>query len=441
MPRYLLLSVVTLGASLAHAQTDSLPAAAAPVPEATPVEKSTSAAESATASVPAASTSRPRFALSLDGHLRVEFSSFTPDRFLFIKTSTPSEPQNQSIGHNDGFGIGDARLNVRGTFGQALYVRLGFDGAVVAYGSKDDPVGTLATGLKDAYLRYTFSPALQLYAGRFKPPFDVEQLTPEEDLLFVHRSLESRGVLRHEGFADDMIGFAPGRQVGVMLASQDASPEMPLAVGYALAITNGNSGDASLNDNDLPAVWMRLQAGSRTSAKANDEEGPTTMGLKSGALAGLSGYYNERTLGVAPNRFRDRVFGAGLDAAVDFLVFDLSGQVLWSQTRYLDQAGADHDNAFGAHVQLGVRILDTGFTPAYRFALYNPRLVDTASLGALVLGDAKNYAHVVHHTVGVRYTPSSLPLVCWAEYTRSLEQEARKVANDRVEAAVQVVFE
>src|SRR5690606_34788240 len=126
-------------------------------------------------------------------------------------------------------------LNVRALY-RELMVRLSFDGAVASYENALDGVGRLTTGLKDAYLGYSFGEWGQVYAGRFKPPYDVESLTPTRDLLFVNTALESRGVLPHEGFSADMTGMAPGRQLGLMLRSDRAFGAGALDVGYALAL-------------------------------------------------------------------------------------------------------------------------------------------------------------------------------------------------------------
>jgi len=386
---------------------------------------------------------RRRFALSFDGYLRVSFSTFMVDRFFFVRLPASAVPSDPNVGRNDGFALGNARLNLRGAYGDDLYVRLGFDGALVSYADSNDAIGRLSTGLKDAYLRYSLHRGAQVYVGRFKPPFDIEERSPEVDSLFAHRALESVGVGRTEGYSADMPGFAPGRQLGVMVTSPNVVTDGGLAFGYAAALTNGNSGDMAHNDNDLPALWLRLQGGFGAAVTpSSDEEGPATFGVRSGGLVGLSGFYNERTFGLVPNRYNDRTFGAGVDAAVTAQLFEVQGQLLWSRTQHLQSFGASvpTDSSLGGHVQLGIHIPDTGFTPAYRFALYNPRYLPKAGVAGL-LSDTADYDQVMHHTIGVRYRTAALPLIFWAEYTRSLEQGARAIANDRVELATQVNFE
>jgi hypothetical protein len=384
------------------------------------------------------------FDIGFDGYLRVEAATFLPDRFFGFVTSSDYKRDSQpQVGRNDGFALADARLNLRATFQDNLYVRLGFDGALAAYANDDDPVGVLSTGLKDAYMRYTFMPQVNVYVGRFKPPYDAEELTSTEDQFFVHRSLESRGEPRHaNAHADllgqaDNVGFAPGRQLGVMIGS-DAVADIGVGkLGYALAMTNGNSGDATLNDNDLPAFWLRLFTSiNPEEGPADDEEGPSTIDMRNGGLVGLSAFYNELTTGIAPNRYRDRVFGAGFDAAYSLSMFHFRGQILAQMLQPVSRDDIPTVFSVGGHAQLALQVLDTGFFPAYRFAYLDPRFVSDDEFA----DTSPDADRVMHHTLGVSYRAETMPLVFWVEYTRSLEQAGRAQPNDRVEAAMQVTF-
>jgi hypothetical protein len=392
-----------------------------------------------------------RFALAFDGYVRLEYQSLFPDRFVFFNVaSSDATTRNPYVGRNDGFMLGGARMNLRGTYDK-LYIRLGFDGAVTSFDESDPVVGTLSTGLKDAYFRYDFHPLLEVYGGRFKPPFDIEELTPEEDQLFVHRALESRGVLAHEGYAGDMPGMRPGRQLGVMIAGPRAADLGPVALGYMVAVTNGNGGDANLNDDDLPAGWLRLTGAFGGAAKPDtDEEGPATLDLEGGGLVGLSAFVNRRSFGTVPNRRRDLDVGVGVDVATELAIVDLRAQLLWIRTTHLVEGGGDcffegpdgcidnpHQTALGGHAQVGVHVPGTGLTPGYRFAIYDPRW----QVRPEAIGTTPDVTRVVHHTVGVRYAARELPVVSWLEYTRSLEEENRAIPNDRIQAAVQVSFE
>jgi hypothetical protein len=385
------------------------------------------------------STSPKQFDLGFDGYLRVNYSTFTPDRFFGFKTSS-SNPDNPNVGRNDGFAISDARVNLRARYGEKLYVRLGFDASQVVYTDPNSPVGSVTMGVKDAYARYTFDKRFVLFAGRFKPPYDVEALTPVQSQFFVQTSLESRGVRRQEGYSGDMLGFSPDRRIGVMLSSDEIAHLAGGNMGYAVAITNGNSALSNINDNDLPAFWGRLTWGwdmKRGEGKRGDEEGPSTYKLTStsnfGGLIGLDGFYNTLTQGNAPNRYTDKIVGAGFDVAMRIYWFDLRGQVLWNHTTHTDVDKSE--DALGGHAQLSFEILDWHLYPGYRFAFYDPHMLRSG--GAL---DSPDYSRVVHHTLGLRYAPPSLPLVFWTDYTHSVEQGGRNLNNDRAEIAMQVTF-
>jgi phosphate-selective porin OprO/OprP len=84
----------------------------------------------------------------------------------------------------------------------------------------------------DAYINYHYSPALQLEAGRFKPPVGLEYLQSDSYLSFNERSL-----------ATDLI---PGRDLGFELHGDIAGG----VVSYAAGIFNG-VGDNQRNTSNI----------------------------------------------------------------------------------------------------------------------------------------------------------------------------------------------
>jgi hypothetical protein len=378
-------------------------------------------------------TDEQKFELEFDGYLRLRYATSPRHRFFGVRVPAKEDANPApNVGRNDGFTLGAARFNVRGTYGKKLYVRLGFDGAVVRHDNPNSPVGTLEAALKDAYARVDVHPLASVYAGRFKPPFDSEELTPTYDQMFIHRSLESRGVKQHEGFSGDMGGMAPGRQLGLMLGADSVLSVGPAAVGYRFAVTNGNSGDASLNDNDQPAFWLRLKAAwGGAEASDDDEEGPATYSAGNGGVVGLSAFHNVVTSGDAPSRFFQRRNGFGVDAAWNVASLVLQGQYLLVLQKATDFDGSPTEQAMGGHVQAAYRLFDNKLLPGYRFAIYDPRIVENA---------VSSNDRVMHHTIGLRYLPEGYPMILFAEYTLSVEQSARAVDNDRFEAAMQVTF-
>lgn len=385
---------------------------------------------------PAVQSEATAFKIAFDGYLRVEVTTIVPDRFFGI--SMPSSDANPpNVGRNDGMVLGDARLNLRATYGDNLYVRLGFDGAVAHYDDDNASVGSLTTALKDAYMRYTFGASTQVYVGRFKPPYDMEGLTSVADQQFVHRSVESRGVQRHEGYWADMEGMAPGRQLGIMVADNALITTDIADFGYALAVTNGNAGDATVNDNDLPALYLRLGMAWGKALGAGDEEGPATQAqMSNGGTMGLSYFINQLTSGDAPDRHQRRVMGAGLDVNVHYSGFTLQGQVLWTDTTYLRNPADFNEQALGGHAQVAYEILD-GLELGYRLGFYDPRFVSPLE-GDTV--DTSAYDQVIHHTAGLRYRCAELPIIFMGEYTHAAESASRLANNDRAEGAIQVTF-
>lgn len=389
------------------------------------------------------------FRMNIDGWIKAGYTTITAGRFFGVRLDNDDAARrNPYYGRSDGFGVGDARINLSGSY-KDLYFRLGFDGAAVVYQGDEDVQGDFTTALTDAYLRYTFHPAAVLSVGRFKPPWDVEQLLPTREQYFVTRSLESRGVKRQEGFSGDLPGFRPGRQLGVMLASDNVLPLDNFNLGYAVAVTNGNR-EAAFNDNDLPAIYGRITGGWAFSVFDQDDprtdgvpsvqdlEGPATYGIREGVFLGFGGFYNELTFGNPPNRQRDRVWGVGGDISVRVAWVVLQGQLLYSETEHFTFQDAPTEAALGGHLQLNFELPWFGLAPGYRFAIYDPRMPALDPTMPLVGPDDDQ---VVHHTVGLRWKVPNLPLVAWLDYTRSLEQAARAIPNDRVQIAVQVNFE
>ena len=153
--------------------------------------------------------------LELSGYLRLGATTIYPERFFGIGVgASETDTRNPLVGRNDGFMMSDARLNIRSKITDDLSIRLGFEGALQSFDSDLDQVGSLDTGLKDAYFVYRAGETTNITAGRFKPPFDIESLTSDKDRLFVHEALESRGVKQYEGYHADLHGMAYARQLG-----------------------------------------------------------------------------------------------------------------------------------------------------------------------------------------------------------------------------------
>src|SRR5262249_32271369 len=84
--------------------------------------------------------------------------------------------------------------------------------------------------LFDAYINYRYNPALQLLAGKFKPPIGLESLQPDQYTLVNERALPTQ--------------LVPIRDVGIMLRGDLWRG----VVSYAAGIFNG-VGDSRISSN------------------------------------------------------------------------------------------------------------------------------------------------------------------------------------------------
>jgi hypothetical protein len=103
---------------------------------------------------------------------------------------TQSDPNLFSVGRNDGFALGDARVELTGRPADSLWLYLSIDGATPIVGS-DPTQGQRTVSLKDAYGVWSPGGHVRVQAGQFKAPQDVEELLEETELKFVSRSIVS----------------------------------------------------------------------------------------------------------------------------------------------------------------------------------------------------------------------------------------------------------
>jgi len=106
---------------------------------------------------------------------------------------TQTDPNLYAVGRNDGFALGDARIEITGRPTDSVWLYLSIDGATPVVGS-DPTQGTRIVTLKDAYGVWAAGGHLRVQAGQFKAPQDLEELLEETELKFVSRSIVSTGV-------------------------------------------------------------------------------------------------------------------------------------------------------------------------------------------------------------------------------------------------------
>lgn len=310
-----------------------------------------------------------------------------------------NDPASAFIGRNDGFRIGNARLGLTAAYGEDLHGYLSLEASVARAEELNDANAELTVGPRDLYLSYELSRHVGITFGRFKAPYDLGELEPEGNRVFIDTPLESRGVQATQGF--ETTGLRQGRQIGVMLSKQrlGLSPD-GFDVGYALALTNGRTDSLALNDNDRPAGFARFSIYYGDVITLN-----------------VGGFTDDRTVGDLPDLFDEEVLGVEGSLVLRFGDLRLEGQALYQRTSFPTTSAPDVAS-FGAHGQWSYRIY--GFEAAYRFAFYDPN-------------DLLDIDAVWEHTLGISYYPENYPLRFSLNATLAGEDEARpELENNRV---------
>jgi len=89
--------------------------------------------------------------------------------------------------------------------------------------------GSGTTTIQDAYLEWTYWPALRLRGGKFKPPVGLERLQSDADSWFVEPGLST--------------ALVPNRDVGVQIGGELFGGTVSYAVGVFHGVADGASGD------------------------------------------------------------------------------------------------------------------------------------------------------------------------------------------------------
>jgi hypothetical protein len=327
--------------------------------------------------------------------------------FLRLKGGVIRDDPNVAfVGRNDGFVLQNARIGVLGHWGDRIGFVISADGAVDERVGANATSGLLRFALKDAYLDLAIVPALGVRVVRFQPLFDLEEIVPYTERAFIDRSLESRGVLATQGF--ETAGLSPGRSIGVALRSERLVALGPAALGYELAITNGNGEYESQNDNDSLAYSAALLA---------------TWGE---SIVFVAGRQKTRTVGELPFRQTEQDWAGAVGARVRLGPVELAGQGIARHTRF-PTTGGPAENSAGGHLQasFAFELGRARIAPGYRFAIYDPSDLIAADL-------------VQEHTAGVTLELLRVPVRLQLNGTLAVEEDQRALTNDRVEAALEV---
>lgn len=327
---------------------------------------------------------------------------------------TAKDPTYDFVGRNNGFVLDSARFGIDGrNRDYNIFWRVSLEGASDVVRSTNVPIGSLSVRLRDAFGRWDPLPWLGVQVGQFKAPFQEEELRGTNDLLFATRAVGVAGVLPGRGFQTS--GIALDRQLGVML-----SPSRPIGrdvgVAYYLMVMNGNGSNQLLDDNGRFGFVGRIEVGYRKYVR----------------LGGAT-FYNERTVGAAPNLYDETDLGITGDVTVSLEGLRLFGAVTRVGTTF-PTVGARARAQLAYHGQIGYQFDLPRFfvTPAYRYATLHPWFE----------GGEQGFSafELRYHTFGVRTGLEKLPLQLWINYTLTTEGDGRRLDNDRFEILGQVTF-
>ncbi|MDZ7692479.1 MAG: porin [Balneolaceae bacterium] len=230
-----------------------------------------------------------------------------------LQTRLDYQPE-RAVGNN-GFSIGNARLQVYGQF----------DGG---FGYQLQTNFTRQSAILDANAYYHFSDQFQIKAGLFKSPFSYEFLTGAPNLDFIGRS----GVVNQ---------LAPNRQVGVQVSgtSEDG------ILRYQLGAFNGNGFDPNQNTDENLLYVGRLEAGFETGEQASDDR------IIFGLNASREIKEQPNSTGNIQSIFQGNQTLLGSDVRIIQGDLMLSGELIYS---WLDSAVTDESyNPYGYHATIG----------------------------------------------------------------------------------------
>jgi phosphate-selective porin OprO and OprP len=145
----------------------------------------------------------------------------------------------------DRFRLRRAKIRLTGEFGEQ------FDFKIEGNFEYSDGVSSNRTAFSgnDIFVNWHQFPEAQIKVGQWKAPFGLEQLTPDESLLTIERSLPTGAI-------------TPERQIGVQLWGKlftNIWPEEKDLLTYYAGIFNGNGRNTTINDNNNFMAVGRLE--------------------------------------------------------------------------------------------------------------------------------------------------------------------------------------
>lgn len=384
--------------AVAQAPTDApMPAeAAAPAAVTAPAPV---AAAAPVKDAPAAKEASPAVARWIDS---AKFSGFAR---VGLGYTFPLQDETLIGGHG-GFRVADFRMGVEFTPAEKLSVVTSLELSAEARDANDPLLGSRGVALKDAYLEYRVCKGALVRAGQFRPGYYAEMLQSDATLPFISRSILATGLMPPEGYGPQS-GLAPDRQVGVQLASEKLGGE---AVGfrYLLGVFNGNGANQLFNDNNLPAVYGRVEV----------------LGHDM-LTVGVNASYNVLAQGVRPNRLYTTQLGYGADVTLKLSSVEVLAGFLGRNSTF-NFAGLSAESAMGAMGQVRWSH-SSGFEAALRATWLEP--------SSAMKDDA-----VTEGAVMVAYRPDKKPFRVLAQYTMRMEEPKVAYPNDSVDVMLHATW-
>lgn len=392
----------------------------------------------------------PRVAQADELGAPIELSSwaFTWGGYVHVAYRWIQEPQNYNlVGRNNGFQLEQARLAANVQWKDKLAVRLSFEGASEDRLSQSFPGGQITARLRDAYTTWAPLRFVRVTVGQMVTPWDLDSMRSDAEMPFVDRAVPVEGVQPSEGRTT--LGMGADRNLGISIHSGDIDVGANMSLRYSVFLGNGNGQNQLLNDNNLPAVFGRVEyAFWGDQGLPEDRIGPmrayVDLKRKPIVSVGVAGQYNPRTAGNLPNLVNETDAGTAADVMVSILGIDCQAGILYLKTIYNTLSSVPDLERFGwwAHLRYTIPKLPFDLTPGYRIANYQPRAHIETSGGSSADQTMDGDLALLYHTFGISVRPNiaMLPIHANVNYTITSEKGPNRLNNDRFDVDLVVPF-
>src|SRR5437016_2655115 len=178
----------------------------------------------------------PELKLVLGGYIQANFEGIDV---------SPFEGRFGSTALKERFRLRRARINLTGDFAEQ------FDFKIEGDFENSDGISSSRTAFSgtDIFVNWHQFPEAQVKVGQWKAPFGLEQITPDQYLIIIERSLPTGAI-------------TPERQIGVQLWGKPFTnvwPDQKDLLTYYAGIFNGNGRNVTINDNNNFMYVGRLE--------------------------------------------------------------------------------------------------------------------------------------------------------------------------------------